>query len=177
MSSVLRIAVNYDDHIQGDLSAAIVLVEYGDFQCPHCGNAYSIIKKIQKEFGPGLAFVFRHFPMTEVHFYARQAAIAAEAAGLQDKFWAMHDIIYENQDKLSTAGLSNFAKKIGLNMDRYKRDIHDENLEIKVDTAFEGGARSGVNFTPTFFLNGTRFEGGAKDLYDNLQQNGSRVAP
>jgi protein-disulfide isomerase len=177
MSSVLRIAVNNNDHIEGDLSAAMVLVEYGDYQCPHCSNAYIIIKKIQQEFGPGLAYVFRHFPMTEVHFYARQAAIAAEAAGFQDKYWAMHNMIYENQEKLSTAGLSGFAKKIGLDMDKFKRDIHDEKLEIKVDADFEGGMRSGVNFTPTFFINGTRFEGGAKDLYDHLQQNGGKAMP
>ncbi|MEP7145149.1 MAG: DsbA family protein [Ferruginibacter sp.] len=170
MSSVLRIAVNNNDHAEGDLSAEIVLVEYGDYQCPHCRDAYIIIKKIQKEFGPRLALVFRHFPLSEVHFYARQAAIATEAAGLQGKYWEMHDVIYENQEKLSTAGLINFAKKIGLEMSQFKLDIKDEKLETIVDTDFEGGARSGVNFTPAFFINGTRFEGGAKDLHDYLQQ-------
>jgi len=170
MSSVLRIAVNSNDHVQGDLSAEIVLVEYGDYQCPHCRNAYGIIKQIQKEFGERLAYIFRHFPVTESHFYARQAAIATEAAGLQDKYWDMHDMIYEHQEKLSTAGLVDFAKKIGLDMKRFKRDIKDENLELKVDNDFEGGARSGVNFTPTFFINGARFEGGAKDLQDYLLQ-------
>lgn len=170
MSSVLRIPVSANDHIQGDLSAEIILVEYGDYQCPHCRNAFGIIKDIQKEFGPRLAYIFRHFPVTESHFYARQAAIAAEAAGLQDKYWDMHDFIYEHQDKLSTSGLLDFAKRIGLDMNRFKRDIKDESLETKVDDDFEGGARSGVNFTPTFFINGTRFEGGAKDLHDYLQR-------
>ena len=168
MATGLRIAANKNDHIQGELTAEIVLVEYGDYQCPHCRNAFGIIKKIQEELGSKMAYIFRHFPVTESHFYARQAAIAAEAAGLQDKYWAMHDIIYEQQDKLSTAGLLDFAKKIDLDIARFRRDIKDEKLANRVDDDFEGGARSGVNFTPTFFINGTRFEGGAKDLHDHL---------
>ncbi|MEO5889886.1 MAG: thioredoxin domain-containing protein [Ferruginibacter sp.] len=173
MSSVLRTAVNSNDHFQGDLSAPIVLLEYGDYQCPHCRNAFGIIKKIQSEFGPELTYVFRHFPLTEVHFYARQAAIAVEAAGLQDKYWEMHDTIYENQEKLSTSGLTSFAKKIGLDMSKFKSDLKSETIEKKVDDDFEGGVRSGVNFTPCFFINGVRFEGGAQDLYNSLQQKKS----
>src|ERR1700712_2180353 len=101
MSAHLKPPVGENDHVQGDKSAAIELVEYGDYQCPHCGAAHPVIKKIQKSFGKQVRFVFRNFPLQESHPYAMAAAIAAEAAGLQDKFWEMHDVIYENQDDLS----------------------------------------------------------------------------
>jgi protein-disulfide isomerase len=170
MSSTLRIPITEQDHLAGDLSAKIHLVEYGDYQCPHCGDAYAVIKQIQKDLGSSLLFVFRNFPLTEVHPVAMQAAIAAEAASLQGKFWEMHDVIYENQSKLSKGGLFNLAKKINLDMDRYKTDINDERLRTKVESDFEGGMRSGVNFTPSFFVDGKKFDGGAKDLYESLKE-------
>ncbi|MEO6721412.1 MAG: thioredoxin domain-containing protein [Ferruginibacter sp.] len=170
MASTLRIPITEQDHLAGDLTAKIHLIEYGDYQCPHCGNAYSILKQIQQELGSSLLFVFRNFPLTEVHPFAMQAAIAAEAANLQNRFWEMHDIIYENQSKLSKGGLFNLAKKINLDMDRYKTDIDDENLRTKVEKDFEGGMRSGVNFTPSFFIDGKKFEGGAEDLHQSLKQ-------
>ena len=171
MASTLRIPIRERDHLAGDLSAKIKLIEYGDYQCPHCGDAYAILKQIQKEHGSSLLFVFRNFPLTEVHPFAMQAAIAAEAAALQNKFWEMHDIIYENQSKLGKGGLFNMAKKINLDIDRYKKDIADENLQTKVENDFEGGMRSGVNFTPSFFIDGKKFDGGAQDLYQFLKQS------
>src|ERR1700712_4600720 len=116
MASVLKIPVGPQDHYQGNLSAKIKLLEYGDFECPHCGDAYAIIKQIQKDFGKELVFIFQNFPTIETHIYAMQAAIAAEAAALQNKFWEMHDIMYENQNKLTFGGLRNMGKKIGLDI-------------------------------------------------------------
>src|SRR4051812_45352410 len=109
MSSHLKPPVTFTDHIQGDESANITLVEYGDYQCPHCGAAYPVIKKIQSKFGSQIRFVFRNFPLSDAHPFALPAAIAAEAATLQDKFWQMHDIIFENQHLLSDAGLLKMA--------------------------------------------------------------------
>ena len=170
MSSVLKIPVSVSDHIRGDLSAKIKLLEYGDFQCPHCGDAYAGIKELQKEFGAKMVFIFRNFPTAETHIYAMQAAIAGEAAALQNKFWEMHDIMYENQTKLTFGGLRNLAKQIGLDIAKYSKDIEDENLQLKVEKEFESGVRSGVNWTPSFFINGEKFDGTSKDLRARLLQ-------
>jgi protein-disulfide isomerase len=174
MSSHLKPAVTNTDHIQGEASARITLVEYGDYQCPHCGAAYPIIKKMQSKFGDQIRFVFRNFPLSDAHPFAVHAAVAAEAAGCQDKFWQMHDVIFENQQLLSDAGLLEMANSISLNMQQFKKDIGNETLKEKVDTDFESGIRSGVNGTPSFFMNGVKFDGGAEDIYDMLEQNSSR---
>jgi len=168
MSSNLKLSVTPADHTAGGSSAEFVLLEYGDYQCSHCGDAYLVIKKLQEEFGPRLQYVFRHFPLTETHIYAKAAAIAAEAAAAQGKFWEMHNIMYENQNKLNSTGLVNFAQKIGLDVEQFKKDIRDEKFTSLVEDAYEEGRRLGVNYTPTYFLNGQRFGGGSKDLYTML---------
>ena len=155
----LHPTVGSTDHIQGKNTARLELVEYGDYQCPHCGHAYPIIKRLQQSLGADLKFVFRNFPLSEIHPDAFNAALAAEAAGLQEKFWEMHDIIFEHQRRLDVESLFAYAKTIGLDLERFKNDIQKNTLSSKVDQDFESGVRSGVNGTPSFFVNGKKYNG------------------
>ncbi|WP_131539059.1 DsbA family protein [Pedobacter nototheniae] len=167
----LKPAVGSQDHVQGSDSATIEIVEYGDYECPHCGNAYPIVKEIQETFGDQIRFVFRNFPLSESHEYAFPAALAAEAAALQDKFWEMHDALYENQHRISDDLFEELATKIGLDMDQYRKDIESSNLEQRIEFDFESGVRSGVNGTPSFYVNGEKFDGGVSDLYQMLKES------
>jgi protein-disulfide isomerase len=153
-------AVNSNDHIYGNTSAPIELVEYGDYECPYCGRAYPIVKNIQQVLGPDLKFVFRNFPLRKIHPHAYPAAVATEAAGLQGKFWEMHDLIFENQKTLSNENILRLADSLGLDTERFRNDIQQESLMNKVRKDFESGMRSGVNRTPTFFINEEKY------LYD-----------
>ena len=148
-----------NDHVQGSPNALIELVEYGDFQCPYCGAAYPVVKKIQKTLGNTLKFVFRHFPLAKVHSMAYPAAVASEAAARQHRFWEMHDIIYERQDELSQYSLLAFAADLRLEMSEFKADLLDESLVDRIDKDFESGVRSGVNGTPSFYINGVKYNG------------------
>ncbi len=159
MSAQLKKAVNTKDHIQGNKDAPLELVEYGDYQCPHCGHAYPIIKALQEVLGDQLKFVFRNFPLTEVHPDAFNAAVAAEAAGLQNRFWEMHDIIFEHQRTLNWDALFAYAEMAGLDMNRFKKDVEDTIAAAKVEADFESGVRSGVNGTPSFYINGKKYDG------------------
>jgi protein-disulfide isomerase len=151
------------DHVQGDPKAILTLVEYGDYQCPFCGAAYPEVKKVQKELGPKLRFVFRNFPLTNVHGFAMVAAETAEAAGAQGKFWEMHDFLYEHQRTLGDHSVVlGYAKKIGLDTQKFERDISQHVYEKRVKDDFMGGIRSGVNGTPTFYVNGVRHDGPAE---------------
>jgi protein-disulfide isomerase len=152
-------AVNANDHIYGNYPAAIELVEYGDYECLYCGEAYLVVKDIQLQLGADMTFVFRNFPLAKIHPHATNAAVAAEAAGLQHKFWEMHDIIFENQQDLNLENVLRLADSIGLDSDRLKRDMQLIELIDKVRFDFESGMRSGVNKTPTFFVNGEKFDG------------------
>ena len=154
--SLLKLAVNSADHHSGNMNATITLVEYGDFECPHCRIAHPLVKRLLKEKGNEILYVFRNFPLREVHRHAYKAAIAAEAAGKQGKFWEMHDLIFENQDKLNTRYFLSLAKIIGLDLVQFTIDSENEELLNKIETDFESGIRSGVNGTPSFFLNGSR---------------------
>jgi protein-disulfide isomerase len=155
--SKLRTAVNSQDHIQGNAHAPIELVEYGDYQCPHCGHAYPIIKSIQKKMGDKLKFVFRNFPLSEVHPNAVNAAVASEAAAVQNKFWEMHDHLFEYQSRLDDESLVKYAGQVKLNVEQFEDDFGRPELIQKVDTDFESGVRSGVNGTPSFFINGEKY--------------------
>jgi protein-disulfide isomerase len=159
MNAQLKPAVSSKDHIQGKTSAPLELVEYGDYQCPFCGAVYPIIKDIQRNLGDNLKFIFRNFPLTEMHPDAFNAAVAAEAAGLQKKFWKMHDIIFENQEALSLDDLFVYAKALDLDLDRFKNDISNQEVIDKVENDFESGVRSGVNGTPSFYINGKKYNG------------------
>ncbi|NMH27425.1 DsbA family protein [Flavobacterium silvaticum] len=167
----LRKPVDADDHIEGNIHAAIELVEYGDYQCPHCQKAYYIVKRWQREFGDNLKLVFRNFPLENIHPLAKPAAIATEAAARQGKFWEMHDHLFENHDDFSRGKLVQFAEELGLNVTDFSKDLEDPELSAKVDADFYGGMRSGVNATPTFFVNGEKFEGSwdTGELRDFLQ--------
>ncbi len=167
----LKPAVDKNDHVQGNKNAAVELVEFGDYQCPHCGAAYPVIKEIQETFGDQIKFVFRNFPLSEIHPTARAAAIAAEAAALQNKFWEMHDAIFENQSRLSRNFLLKLAENLNLDIEQFNNDIALDSVNEKVENDFESGIRSGVNGTPTFFVNGNRFDGGALDLLEMLKES------
>jgi protein-disulfide isomerase len=161
------------DQAQGNEQAAIKLVEYGDYQCPYCRDAYSIVKEIQSTFGDQILFVFRNFPLQEAHRYANIAAQAAEAAGRQGKFWEMHDAIYENQQQLNDDFLDSLAEKLELDMEQFEWDLNSEEISSKIENDFESGVRSGVNGTPSFFVNGVKFDGGAEDLLQMLKESGN----
>jgi protein-disulfide isomerase len=156
--SKLKLAVNSKDHIQGDANAPIELVEYGDYQCPHCGRAYPIIKSIQQKMGSKLKFVFRNFPLAESHPNATNAAVSSEAAALQHKYWEMHDHLFEHQNRLDDVSLIKYAAQLHLNIEQFETDFEKPELMKKVDADFESGVRSGVNGTPSFFINGEKYD-------------------
>jgi protein-disulfide isomerase len=166
----LKPAVSKTDHIQGKKDADIVIVEYGDYQCPYCGAAYPVLKEMMKKYGKQIKFVFRNFPLSEMHQYARPAAIVAEAAALQGKFWEMHDAIYENQRILSEPFLLELVEKLELDPHQFNVDIKKPELAAKVDSDFESGILSGVNGTPSFFVNGRKFNAGAEDLLQLMSE-------
>ncbi|MBS1663746.1 MAG: DsbA family protein [Bacteroidetes bacterium] len=155
----LKPLINSNDHLFGNPAASLELVEYGDYECPHCRRAYPIVKAIKEILGPELKFVFRNFPLSNIHPHAFMAAVATEAAGLQGRFWEMHDIVFENQKNLEVDNLLLLASNIGLDIDRFESDLRSKALHEKVEKDFESGMRSGVNGTPTFFINGRKFEG------------------
>jgi protein-disulfide isomerase len=155
----LTIPVGKDDHVSGSADAAVTLVEYGDYQCPACGAAYPMVKAIQARLGAKLRFVFRNMPLNEVHPNAELAAEAAEAAGAQGKFWQMHDALYENQDQLGTELLTKLTKRLQLDSARFEQDLESRRFQEHVKRDFLGGVRSGVNGTPTFFIDGARYDG------------------
>jgi protein-disulfide isomerase len=140
----------------------VTLVEYGDYECPYCGRAHPIVKEVQERLGDRLRFVFRNFPITTSHPRAEQAAEAAEAAGAQGRFWEMHDLIYESQPRLSDGDLRGYAERVGLDIERFDRELADHAYAERVREDFMSGVRSGVNGTPTFFINGARYD----DPYD-----------
>jgi protein-disulfide isomerase len=150
------------DHIQGSADAAVTLVEYGDYECPYCGAAYPIIKEVQARMGERLRFVFRNFPISTSHPHAEQAAEAAEAASAQGSFWEMHDVLYENQKRLRDEDLRSYAEKLGLDVERFDTELADHVHADRVHEDFLTGVRSGVNGTPTFYINGARHD----DSYD-----------
>ncbi len=152
-------AVNLADHVFGDSSALIELVEYGDYECPYCGRAYPIVKNIQQQLGSDMRFAFRNFPLRKIHPNAFSAAVATEAAALQHKFWEMHDIVFENQKNLRIENILRLATAIDIDPERLNTDMQQKGLIEKVEKDFESGIRSGVNRTPTFFINGEKFAG------------------
>ena len=159
----LVVPVSGRDHVAGSLDAPVVLVEYGDFECPHCGRAYPIVKAVQRQLGTSLAFVYRHFPLAEAHPHARLAAEAAEAADTQLKFWDMHDLLFEHQDALEARDFVDYADTLALDLGRFSHELSSHVHAPKVRADFRGGVRSGVNGTPTFFINGARFDGDWSD--------------
>jgi protein-disulfide isomerase len=163
---MLKIPVSSEDHIQGNEQAPLTLVEYGDYECPYCGMAYPIVKRLQKHFGDQLRFVFRNFPIVDSHPFAGIAAMTAEFAATKGEFWEMHDMLYENQENLEPADLVGYAEALKLSGDELKVAIKNEVFAEKIENDFSGGVRSGVNGTPCFFINGVRFNDSFE--YENL---------
>jgi protein-disulfide isomerase len=157
----LTVPVSVDrDHIQGPGNAAVTLLEYGDYECPFCGAAYPIVKEVQSRMGDRLRFVFRNFPIATSHPHAERAAEAAEAAASQGKFWEMHDLLYENQKRLGDTDLHAYAEHLGLDVGAFDQDLAGYAHAERVREDFMSGVRSGVNGTPTFYINGLRHDGG-----------------
>ncbi|MEO7189636.1 MAG: DsbA family protein [Vicinamibacterales bacterium] len=154
----LTVAVTERDHAQGPGDASVTLVEYGDFECPHCGRAHPVIQEIQRRLGEQLRFVFRHFPLGEMHRHAQHAAEASEAASSQGHFWEMHDALFEHQQALGDRQLAEYAGQIGIDESRLQRELIDHVHASRVRQDFMSGIRSGVNGTPTFFINGVRHD-------------------
>jgi protein-disulfide isomerase len=150
--------VSADDHSSGPEDAPVTLVEYGDYECPHCGAAHPVVQEVRRILGPNLRFVFRHFPLQQIHPHAKRAAEAAEAAGAQGKFWEMHDLLFENQDALEDADLVRYAASLSLDAERFATELSTGVYTPRVRGDFRSGVRSGVNGTPTFFINGARHE-------------------
>ena len=159
------------DHRSGPDDAPVTLVEHGDFECPHCGAAYPIVESVRKRMGARLRFVFRHFPLTQMHPHAMRAAEAAEAAGAQGKFWQMHGMLFEHQDALEGADLVLYAKALHLDVKRFTSELASEAHAERIREDIRSGIRSGVNGTPTFFINGVRYDGSweASDLLTALE--------
>jgi len=157
--ATLKQPITSEDHVQGSESAEVTLVEYGDYECPSCGQAYPIVKQIQKQLGKRLRFVFRNFPLSQMHPQAESAAEVAEFAGSQGKFWQMHDKLYENQSRLSETLYSSLGEELGLSTTAMRQALKEGTFKARVRADFTGGVRSGVNGTPTFFINGHRHDG------------------
>ncbi len=157
--SKLSIAVSVEDHIQGDPAAEFSLVEYGDYECPSCGQAYPVVQKLQEHFGDELSFVFRNFPLGQIHPWAEPAAEAAEVSASHGKFWEMHDLLYENQESLGEALFLKLAGALDLSPAQLGTAVAERRYQARVQGDFLGGVRSGVNGTPTFFINGQRHNG------------------
>jgi len=146
--------VDASDHILGAAHAHVTIVEYGDFECPNCKQAAPAVKLLLTRFAGRLRVVYRHFPLEEVHPHALQAALAAETAAGQGKFWQMHDLLYENQKHLKPHQLRGYAERLELDLARYDAEMRDERYLQRVREHIEGGTSSGARATPTFFING-----------------------
>ncbi len=157
---MLQPGINSNDEIRGKEDASVTLVEYGDYQCPHCGAAHPEVQQLLKHFGDRVAFVFRNFPITDSHPMAFAAAVSAEAARKKALFWPMHDAIFEHQDKLDYGidGLLAIAKDVHIDNAFLRDSLDDEAIQQKVNADFESGIESGVGGTPTFFINGQKYE-------------------
>ena len=156
----LTIHVSERDHRRGGDDAAVTLVEYGDYECPHCAAAAPLVEMLCEQFGDRLRFAYRHFPLAEIHPHAVRAAEAAEGVGAQGKFWEMSRMLNLNHDNLDDSSLVEYALAVGANLERFLQDIVAHRFADRVREDYEGGLASGVEGTPTFFINGVRHAGG-----------------
>ena len=168
-----------DDHVAGPPDARLVLVMYGDFQCPYCTAAQSSLRRVRERLGDRLRFVFRHFPLPEVHPDAQRAAEASEAAAAQGAFWPMHDALYAGRGLLSEADVVRYAADLGLDADRVRDELRAGTHAARVVRDVESGRRSEVRGTPTFFANGVRVEGAfdAGSLIEALARGHEALRP
>jgi protein-disulfide isomerase len=157
--AILRVPVNSNDHIQGPDNAPVTLLEYGDYECPYCGRTNPVVRRVQLYFGPRLRFAYRHFPLTEIHEHSEAAAETAEYAGAYGRFWEAHDVLFENQDRLGLPLLFAVVRSLGLSEQGLRDALAHGTFADKVRHDFLSGVRSGVNGTPTFFINNRRYDG------------------
>jgi protein-disulfide isomerase len=157
MSDSIRIEEH--DHVRGAPEARVSLVEYGDFQCPYCARAHAALTELMQQYGERVSLVYRHLPLVDLHPFALPAAEAAEAAGVQGKFWEMHDALFENQDMLDEDALPALASSLGLDAQRFARELDDGKHRARVEADAEQGRALGARGTPTFFINGERYHG------------------
>ena len=167
----LSLPLNGADHVVGASHASLTVVEYGDFECPNCKQAAPVVKLLVERFAGRIQFVYRHFPLEEVHPHALHAALAAEAAGAQHKFWPMHDLLFEHQDHLKLKQLRGYAERLELDMFRYDADMEDGLYLQRIREHMESGRRSGVRATPTFFINDVIHDVsfGFQSLFDRVE--------
>lgn len=149
----LTLAANATDHLIGPAQASVTVTEYGDFECPNCKQAAPAVKLLLHDFKGRIRFAYRHFPLEEVHPHALHAALAAESAGGQGKFWPMHDVLFENQQHLKLSQLHNYAERLQLDMARYAAEMQDQLYLQRIREHIQSGRDSGVRSTPTFFVN------------------------
>jgi protein-disulfide isomerase len=166
------------DHILGPSDAPVTLLEYGDFECPHCGQAHYILQDLMSRMRDRVRLAFRNFPLTQIHPHAAEAAEAAEAAGAQRQFWEMHDLLFENQDALDEENIIGYAQGLGLDLQRFQLELMQRAHAPRVRQDFLSGVRSGVNGTPTFFINGRRHDGpwDLQSLAVAIEEEASRQA-
>jgi formate-nitrite transporter family protein len=155
----LAIPLSVHDHVRGRVDATLTLIQYGDFQCPHCARMYPMVLEIADDLGDSVAFALRHFPLSQAHPLAQLTAEAAEAAASQDRFWEMATVLYENQEEIDDDRLTRYAQKADLDIKRFKKEIKSGIHASRVRADYLGGVRSGVKGTPTFFINGQLYEG------------------
>ncbi|WRL67237.1 DsbA family protein [Blastococcus brunescens] len=167
------------DHVRGPVDAPLTLVEYGDMECPFCGRATGVVSELRNRFGDDLRYVFRHLPLLEVHPHAQLAAEAVEAAGAQGRFWEMHDKLFAHQDALEAPDLLDHASALGLDLERFARELGDGTHAQHIRDDVAGGEASGVEGTPTFFVNGVRHTGraGTDELAAALLRTDPRARP
>ncbi len=158
LALTLAMPVSDKDHAHGSSLAAVTLVEYGDYECPDCGHAYAIVKAVQTKMGKDLRFVFRNFPLMDMHPHSVHAAEAALCAGSQGKFWEMHDMLFTHQNLLDDDSLQRYAEELGLHAHQFSRDMSEHAHASEVAEHIQSGLESNVGGTPTFFINGVKFE-------------------
>jgi len=164
--SNLTVQISREEHTRGNVLAGCIFVEYGDYECPYCGRAYPVVKELQKRFGDEFLFAYRNFPLTQLHPHAEQAAETAEFAGTKERFWEMHDLLFENQEHLSVPLFEQLAERLALPRTELQEALTRKLYLSRVRADVMGGIRSGVNGTPTFFINGRRHNGRLE--YDDL---------
>ncbi len=155
----LAVPISEQDHSQGPVTAPVTLVQYGDYECPYTRQSTTVVRALQAQLGERLRFVFRNFPLVQIHPHALHAAEAAEAAAAQGKFWEMHDYIFHHQHTLEDADLARFAEEVGLSHSQFLQEMNEHRHLRRIEEDVESGERSGVEGTPTFFINGVRYDG------------------
>jgi protein-disulfide isomerase len=163
MSIQLSLIVTDRDHVQGRHDAPVTWLEYGDYECPHCGRAHAVVQAVQRHLGAAVRFAFRNFPLRDLHAHAELAARAAEAAALQGRFWEMHDLLLTHQRALERAQLRGYAAELGLDLARWEHDLDGPVSRERVQADLISGVEHQVRGTPTFFINAQPYLGVANE--------------